>query len=357
MQLRQQHITAIVIVSALALWQASGLLKSAPVPEESSAADNLTAVRVGVFDQENFTATLSIRGRTEAIRKVELRSKIDGQVVATPPEKGDRVKAGDTICRIAIDSRAARLAEAKALAKQRELEASASKRLAEKGHRSETQAAAAQAQLDAARALVTQMQIDLENTEIRAPFDGIVNERLVETGAYLQQGDPCATLVQDNPILVVGNVSEQDVSSITKGQSGRVLFTDGSETTGTIRYISSVANEQTRTFRVELLVDNTDAFLKDGITANVLIPVGDTQAHLISSAILVLDDAGVVGVRTLADNNLVRFKPIQILGDGPEGTWVQGLASREQIITVGHQYVEEGQKVRPDFGNQNAGSR
>ena len=70
MQLRQQHITAIVIVSALALWQASGLLTSAPVPEESSAADNLTAVRVGVFDQENFTATLSIRGRTEAIRKV-----------------------------------------------------------------------------------------------------------------------------------------------------------------------------------------------------------------------------------------------------------------------------------------------
>jgi multidrug efflux system membrane fusion protein len=357
MKLRRQHTTAIIIVAAISLWLFSGLLKSAPAPEKvADPADSLTAVRVLTITAQPHTDKISIRGRTESIRKVELKSKIDGQVTATPPEKGDRVKEGDVICRISVDDRAARLAEAKALARQRELEASASERLAAKGHRSETQAAAAQAQLDGAKALVAQMSIELENTNIRAPFDGIVNDRLVEAGAYLQKGDPCAVLVQEDPILIVGSVSEQEVIYLQDGTSGDVHLSDGRTISASIRFISSVANEMTRTFRVELVADNKDQSLRDGITAVVILPIGETMAHLISAAFLVLDDDGVIGIRTLTDGNIVAFKPVQIMGDGPEGTWIHGLSDTEQIITVGHQFVRTGQHVRADLGEAELGA-
>ncbi|TDI59330.1 MAG: efflux RND transporter periplasmic adaptor subunit [Alphaproteobacteria bacterium] len=357
MKLRRQHTTAIIIVVAISLWQFSGLLKSEPAPEKAAdPIDRLTAVRVETITAQMHTNEISIRGRTQSIRKVKLRSKIDGQVVATPPEKGDRVKEGDVICRISIDDRAARLAEAKALARQRELEASASERLAAKGHRSETQAAASQAQLDGAKALVTQMTIELDNTEIRAPFDGIVNDRLVEAGAYLQKGDPCAVLVQEDPILIVGSVSEQEVIFLQNGTQSEVQLSDGRTIAASVRFISSVANEMTRTFRVELIADNHDRSLRDGITAVITVPIGETMAHLISSAFLVLNDDGVIGVRTLADGNIVAFKPVQILGDGLEGTWIQGLDDTEQIITVGHQFVQTGQHVRADFGEAKVGA-
>ena len=187
------------------------------------------------------------------------------------------------------------------------------------------------------------------------PFDGVVNERLVEAGAYLQQGDPCAILVQEDPILIVGSVSEQEVIFLQMGTTGQVRLSDGRTIEATVRFISSVANSMTRTFRVELVADNTAHDLRDGITAVVELPIGETMAHLVSSAYLVLDDAGIIGVRTLGEGDIVAFKPVRILGDGPEGTWIQGLPTTEKIITVGHQFVRNGQQVRADQTGSHGG--
>ncbi|MFN3232619.1 MAG: efflux RND transporter periplasmic adaptor subunit [Alphaproteobacteria bacterium] len=349
MKFRRSHITAVVIVGLMSMWLLSGLLESKTPTEASKLAleteDALTAVRASVLTARPYTSDVVIRGRTQAIRKVDLRSELKGQVAALPVEKGARVKAGQVICRLSVDDREARLAEAEALARQRELEANAAKRLMEKGHRSETATAGAMAQLDAARAQVAQIKVEMENTAIRAPFDGIINSRPVEIGAYLQEGDICATLVEQNPYLVVGDISEQDVGTVAVGDKGLVRLTTGEELEGTVRFISTVANQATRTFRVELVVPNDDLTLRDGITAMTRIAVRETTAHLLSPAFLVLDDKGTVGVRTVDQNNVVQFKPVNIVGDGPEGVWIKGLDENESVITVGHEYVRSGQEV------------
>ena len=156
-------------------------------------------------------------------------------------------------------------------------------------------------------------------------------------------------------MLVVGNVSEQEVAYLNKGDTGKVRLSNGQIVDASIRYISAIADETTRTFRVEMVADNSSYALRDGITAVVNLPVADTEAHLISSAFLVLNDAGVVGVRTLAGEDMVAFKPVQILGDGPDGTWIQGLNSSENVITVGHQFVRHGQQVRAEFVSPRGG--
>ncbi|MDA0339736.1 MAG: efflux RND transporter periplasmic adaptor subunit, partial [Proteobacteria bacterium] len=317
----------------------------------SIAAEHpLTTVRAAVLTSQDYVGSVTIRGQTQAIRKVELRSEIDAQIVKLPVEKGGRVKEGDLICQLSVDDRQARLQEAEALARQRELEASAAKRLAEKGHRSATQTAAAMAQYDAAKAQVMQIEIELENTKIRAPFGGILNERPVEIGAYLQKGDSCATLVEEDPYLVIGNVSEQDVGSLSVGDIGFATLATGQTMEGKIRYISAVANETTRTFKVELIVANSDRTLRDGITTVITVPRPAAQAHLLSPAFLTLDDSGQIGVRVLNSDNIVAFRPVTIVGNNESGVWIRGLSEQETVITVGHEFVRAGQKVNVDNG-------
>src|SRR5690606_19096231 len=119
-----------------------------------------------------------------------------------------RVKAGDAVCRLEVADRQAQLDEAKALARQRQLEFDGATQLSKNGFRSQTNVAAAAAALDAANAQVERMTIEMQNTVIRAPFDGVIDQRPVEIGDYLGMGGICATIIDEDPYLVTGEVSE-----------------------------------------------------------------------------------------------------------------------------------------------------
>jgi multidrug efflux system membrane fusion protein len=96
---------------------------------------------------------------------------------------------------------------------------------------------------------------------------------------------------------------------------------------------------------VEIELPNSDAKLRDGVSADIHIPVKELRAVKVSPGILVLDDNGVVGVRTV-ENGIVHFKPINIVSDGPDGMWVTGLPDGTAVITVGQEFVSEGSKVK-----------
>ncbi len=253
----------------------------------------------------------------------------------------------DVIAQLRLDDRSAKLAEAKAVLKQREIEYDAAQKLHQKGFRSTTEQAGAEARLDAARAVVEQMQIDIARTTLRAPFDGIVGEGHVELGDFVRVGDVAATVVDLDPILAVGSVSERQIGALQNGGTAEVVLIDGSTHTGTIRFIAPVADPQTRTYRVELEIANADYRIRDGITAEIHFPLGETRAHLVTPSVLTLNDDGVVGVRTLDDDNRVRFRPVEILADETQGIWIGGLPDRVRLIVVGQEFVAEGERVNP----------
>lgn len=336
----------------VALWLLSGQIGSSHRDDGGrdmlANGGDIMTVRVRKISRRPYVSQVIVSGRTEAVRTVEIRSQTDGRVDAVPVEKGQRVTAGDVICQLADDDREANLAEAKALEDQRELEFRAARELAEKGHRSETQAAAARAQLDAARALVARREVELSYTAIRAPFDGIVDDRPAEVGDYLQKGHVCARIIDVDPYLVVGEVSERQVALIKVGDEGRARLVDGTEVEGRIRYVAETAQPETRTFRVELEVSTPDERLRDGVTAEIRVPVEKTQAYLLSRASLVLSDRGAVGVRVVEDGT-VRFYPVRVLGDGEDGIWVAGIPENAILITVGQEFVADGQVVKVDL--------
>lgn len=180
---------------------------------------------------------------------------------------------------------------------------------------------------------------------MRAPFDGVLDGRPAEIGDYLQKGDICGTIVDQDPFLVVGQVSEQDVGSIALDALGTAQLITGRTVFGKVRFISGTADPRTRTFRLELEVANPGHELRDGITAEIRLPVKRIIAHHLSPALLTLDDAGRVGVRIVNASGAAEFQPVTVEGDDGDGVWVTGLPQTVTVITVGQDFVTDGRAV------------
>lgn len=354
--MKRSYLLALLIAALAAAWVLSGQFQNpgaqAPsrevveVPSLPEDEARLPAVRVAHLQARPHSRSIVVRGRTEAKRTVQLRAETDASVVEVPVEKGSAIEKGTVIVRLAVDERRARLEEAKALVRQRQIEYDAAQQLKDKGYRSETQFAAAAAQLDAARAMVNQMEVEIAKTTIRAPFAGILDARPVNVGDYVRKGDTVALIVDQDPFLVTAFVTEEQVGRLSVGQQGTARLATGREVSGRVSFIAAQAEPETRTFRVELEVSNPEHLLKDGVTAELSFPTGEVLAHFVSPAVLTLDDDGTVGVRTVNAENLVEFHPVRIIDDRADGVWLSGLPREVDVIVVGQEFVQAGQKVR-----------
>ena len=342
--------TAILVLSALLLWMLTGIFqKSSNLNDINSLKINteekVIKVKAKKIKSELRQSNVLVQGRTESNRNVLVSSETNGIVKEIFVKKGDFVKKDQILCKLSTDSRKAKLDEAKALMLQKKLEWDASKVLVEKGYRSQTKAAGSKAAYDASKALVIQMEEELENINIRSPFDGFFNDNLAEVGDFLSIGMPCGQVVDYNPILVIGQVSEQEIKKIKSDIQGYAVLSTGEKLNGLLSYVSKTADSKTRTFRIELEINNSNFDIKDGITAELFIPTKKVQAHLIPPSSLTLDSDGKIGVRHINSNNEVIFSDVEIIGDEKELVWVSGLPEEITLITIGQEFVIEGQKV------------
>ncbi len=293
---------------------------------------------------------VTIRGRTKADRKVILRAETPGAVAKTPRAIGSLVKEGDVICRLKVDARRAQVNEARAALDKAKLDYDGSVKLYQEGFRSETAVASSKAALDLAKASLEQADLALDKTAIRAPFDGVLDERMVEVGDYLGVGDPCGLVIQRSPFLVVGAISEREVAKISAGDKGVARLATGETIEGRVRFVAKSADPQTRTFGIELEIPNEDGQLRDGVTAQFVVNATHRQAHRVPRSSLTLDDDGRIGVRVLNPDDTVAFASVILLGEVPEGVWVSGLQNDVRLITRGQDFVSPGQRVTVTSG-------
>jgi multidrug efflux system membrane fusion protein len=213
--MKKSYWIALALAVAAAGWILSGqfgaleprAIASDPMVD-SSASQELPNVRVQRLTGEIKTNELIVRGHTEASRSVRLKAETAGRIVELAAERGKRVKEGAIIVRIAMDDRAARFEEAKALVAQREIKYEGSLKLQEKGFQAETKVAEAGAQLEAAKAALKRIEVDIDHITIRAPFSGVLDARPVNIGDFVEVGSPVATIVDLDPVFIVGHVSE-----------------------------------------------------------------------------------------------------------------------------------------------------
>lgn len=169
----------------------------------------------------------------------------------------------------------------------------------------------------------------------------------MEVGQFVSPGSSCVTLVDLDPMLFVGNVTENERRFLETGQVAQATLSMGEVIEGEVTFVAKTAEESTRTYRINIEVENEDFHIPSGLTAQIRIPVETIQAQKITPALLVLDDEGQLGVRGINAENIVQFYPVQVVSDEADGIWVSGLPEVAQLIVVGQQLVVSGQRVDP----------
>lgn len=356
--MNRTYVTAGIILLAAVTWIASGRFKAddasspaAPMagdqPPTAAPAAVVPQVRVARLTAEPMVNDVVLQGRTAASRIVELKNEVRGRVDAVLVDRGARIKEGEPLIRLAVEERQHALEQARTLLAQRQIEFDAAVKLTSKGFNSEIELAQARANLEAARAGQRRAELELAHTLIKAPFPGVLNLRPVEVGDYLDVGKPVATIVDLNPVKVVGFVTERHVGQIRIGGVGHARIIGDIEREGRISYVSASADPVTRTFRVELEIPNPDLRVVDGLTAQIRLPLEQRLALRVSPAVLSLADDGAIGVKLVDESNRVRFRPVEILGKADNGVWLGGLPDPVTLITVGQEFVVPGQEVVP----------
>lgn len=402
-------VTAILAMSILARPQLMAMLGAAdaadaPVeagqagaePQTPAAAPQQETRRVKVsvrrFEAQQVDSAVILRGQTEAAREVDVRAETSAVVSSAPLRKGTKVSQGDPMCvldagtrgaalqeararlseaRSRVPEAEARVEEAQAKLEEAKINQNAASRLSEDGFASQTRVAssdasvataraavssatsglsAAQSGIEAATAAVASAEKEIERLTMTAPFDGLLESDTAELGSLLQPGGLCATIIQLNPIKLVGFVPETEVNRVILGaQAGARLAAGGDDLVGKVIFLSRSADPQTRTFRVEIEVPNPDLTIRDGQTAEIAIAAAGVQAHLIPQSAMTLNDDGALGVRMVDETDTVSFAPVSIMRDTASGVWVTGLPDTANVIVVGQEYVTAGVQVDPTY--------
>lgn len=357
MRFRPSYVVVAVIVAAVFAYLLIRPLlghgdKAAQAQAKASAASAgaLPLVQVSDTPEAQHDYAVAFRGRTQAARTVVVRSETAGVVAAAPILQGRFVRAGTVLCRLAVDARAAALDEMRANLEAKKIKMQASASLATRGFRSRTQVLSDQADMDSASAALRQAQVALRQVNIVAPFAGVFDHRDAEVGAYLAPGQSCGTMIELDPLLVVGDVPETEVGKIGVGAGAMAKLVSGAVVGGRVRFVAHDADATTRTYRVEVTAANRGGRVASGLSADVRIGAGVGPAHFVPVSALVLDAAGRQGVRSVGTGGVVAFTPVTVLEETPQGVWISGLHGDARVITVGQSYVSEGQRVRVAAG-------
>ena len=277
---------SLFILAPIILWMLSGILINDDV-EEVKKENKLFQVGVIKSSATLFQPLIKLKATTESEARVNVKAKTSGEVVKIGAKQGEFVEKDDVLCSLGI--------------------------------------------------------VELNRTEVKAPFSGYL-EQIVKPGNFLERGQVCATIIQLDPITFIAEVPEFNINKVKTGQEVALDLITGETVNGKLTFVSKSASTSTRTFKVESQVKNDSGQIRDGITSEMTIKIEKILAHQISPSILILNDAGKLGVRSV-ENNIVIFYEVVILEDSASGLWVSGIPENLDLITQGQGFVEDGQKV------------
>jgi multidrug efflux system membrane fusion protein len=352
--MKASRIVAVGLVIVAAAWILSGYLmphENAHSKAALSAGDTQKkAFRVAVADVRvvPHSRKLILSGRTEADRKVAVMARTGGVLTDLRVKRGQHVKKGEIIAVLSDDAREAQLAQARALYTQRKTELEARRKLIDQGTLPKLELVNLESQFKAAEAALAAAEAERERGYVRAPWDGVITETVAEVGgaAFSMAGKEVVQMVALDPMLAVAEVSELKLAGIALGGAAEVRLVTGQKATGRVRFVAKSASPTTRTYRVEVEMQNADGAIPDGITAEVAIPMAPVEAARVPRSALTFSSAGELGVRIVSGEDKVDFARVSVVEDEQAYMWVAGIPDGARVIVQGQDFVREGQLVQ-----------
>ena len=317
------------------------------------------SVETKVFKANLIDQSIELQGQTIHNKKIDVKSETSGNISEINFSRGDKVNKNLSLVLISMDDRKEKLLSAQKdlerlskelilneknrdnLLRQNiekiklyEIEYASAKQLIDKGLSSKSKLSLAsfnlanaeadredikikfestlanlEAQITNVKSLLKNIKLDIAKTNISAPFDGIISEKMVEETEFISVGTPLFTIIDLDPIKIEGYLSEFDVNKVSVGTNAIIEDSNGIKKNGTITFISPSAEISTRTFEITIEANNKDLTYKSGITTKIIIKGSELKAHKIPPSILTLLDDGTVGVKAV-NKEIDRFDKI-----------------------------------------------
>jgi membrane fusion protein, multidrug efflux system len=339
---------AMAILVLAALWIGSGFIgakKSPDAKANRNVEKPLFRVVTSPAKVEPHARRIELTGRTQSDQRVMVSARTGGIVEKLVVRRGSAVKLGDVIAELSDDAREAQVAQGRARLAQRKAELNAREALAKKGSYPLLNLEQLRAEMRAAEAALAQAEAEQDRTTITAPVAGIVNDLPIEVGQGLAIGSPIAEIIVPNPMLAIIEVPERRLAGLKIGDKAEIALFTGEKTSGTIRFIARKPSGTTRTYRVDVVFDNTSGAIADGIAAEVALVLAPTPSAQVPRSALVFSSDGRLGLRFVDAQSIVQFAPVSLIDDEQEMIWIAGIAPDAKIITRGQEFVREGSKV------------
>jgi membrane fusion protein (multidrug efflux system) len=313
-----------------------------------------------VVDEREVPKTMTVTGTIEADRRTELAANASGRVIRTFVERGDHVKAGQLLAQ--LDARGASLSHAEAEANAKQIsdqltsvraECKRYEALKNKGaitqqeyDRQASQCLTQASSEEAARARLAEAARVLEDAAIRAPFAGVIGERFVSVGDYVQPSSKVVTLMVDDPLRLRISVPEPAIPYATEGTevSFKVLALPDKTFTAKIKYVGREVRPTTRDMIDEAVIDNHEHKLLPGTFVTVQLPVGSAKQAIVPKNAVVATDNGAT-VFAVVDGRLEqRAAQTTVAVDGGLAV-AEGVKKGERVVVNPSQDLQDGARV------------
>jgi multidrug efflux system membrane fusion protein len=358
-KIRFHKIAAVAVLIGVAAWVATGEFSSVgsaqnepgAKPEATPAAADQPAAKlrtVGVVTPPRLEHARAIRisGQTEAEKRATLATRVMGIIESLPVKQGQRVQRGDIVMKLDASDKEAAVRMAESVVVQRQAEADAAERLVKGGNAPRLQADQGRAALDTAKSQLESAKAELAQYVLVAPFNGLIDRVPVQRGSAILAGAEVATLINLDPLLAVGEVSERDLKYLHIGNPAKIELVDGKVVDGTLRYISRDASAATRTFRIEVAIPNENKELPAGMSAEITLLAESTDSVMLPRSVVTLSSNGDLGIRAVDKDGKVVFFPIDLVDDTPKGLVLAGIPADAKVIVAGQDLVSEGDQVK-----------
>ena len=373
----------------------------ANISKQPVAASNFTVSAVTV-QNEMINRTIRANGVSEAAFDVTVSSKVDGNIIKIPATEGSEIKLDDVLIILDKGTLPEQIAAAKAElnaaeksynAAQKQSKGTLKEELAAaranlvviekrlsianelakdnftaplelaqlkadyenarvqlakietaQNYRSELEVAQNLARVEAARASLAALETQLEDSTIRSPVSGMLETLHVEKGERMRRDAAAATILGMDTLSVIVAVPQNDIAQISVGDMVDVDIAGAGSNKGKVTKIASQSNQSTRTFDVEVSLQNKDRKLRGGVTVEASIDVGTIPAFGISPAHLSVSADGSLLAKISVDG-MVQTVDVEMVRSGGEKVFVSGLTDGTTLLTVGQAFVEAGDNV------------
>lgn len=345
------------------LWVAvAGSLVSACTRTEAGAANEtggageigsrIVNVEVTPIVLREFTGFIRVTGEVEALNDITISAEESGRIVRFLVSKGQRVRQGEEIAKLEDDFLKAQVGEATAAAHLAQEEWERQRQLWEEDSvGTELMYLQRKYQAEIAAARLDQLTSRLERTVIRSPIDGVFDDNFLELGEMAAPGVPVVRVVATDRVKVTAGVPERYARSVQRGDSVLVTFDifPDREFAGRVDYVGASVDPSSRTFPIEILLNNPEGIMKPAMVANVRVQRDRLSDVLVVPQHVVLRSAEgyKVFVITPGDQPIAEARSV-VLGpsSGNEVIIESGLEVGDLLITVGQQLVDDGTHVR-----------